>query len=46
MPLKHLHCWLMQRHRDNRGGDPRAKYCAKCCWCREERGDRKWQEIP
>lgn len=28
MGLKHLHCWLMQRHVG----------CARCRWCREKRG--------
>ncbi len=38
---KHLHCWLMQRHSDRKpGGDPRAKYCERCCWCGEKRGWR------
>lgn len=40
--LKHLHCWLMQRHRERRpGGDDRAKYCTKCCWCEQERDPSK-----
>ncbi len=38
MGLKHLHCWLMQRHSERTpGGDPRAKWCSECCWCGEDR---------